>query len=196
VFLEEERERELEAMFDQVDGSKGGDQDSAAILQRRRQGDEEDELGGDDNTADDDQPQSEAVVRRSVLSVAAGDRIMEAIELADQETKDIATFNRVQKKIGRDGQEEKRRTPNPMLLGMEPPQYILWVLRTVKSADLEQSLLVLPLGHMERLLHYLILLLRSGRGVELCSKIAVFLVKTHQPQVRDHDADMHVHIYT
>mmetsp|Transcript_16589 Transcript_16589/g.36027 ORF Transcript_16589/g.36027 Transcript_16589/m.36027 type:complete len:1151 (-) Transcript_16589:52-3504(-) len=183
VFLEEERERELEAMFDQVDGSKGGDKDTTAILQRRRQGDEEDELEGDDNAADDDQPQSEAVVRRSVLSVAAGDRIMEAIELADQETKDIATFNKVQKKIGRDGQEEKRRAPNPMLLGMEPPQYILWVLRTVKSADLEQSLLVLPLGHMERLLHYLILLLRSGRGVELCSKIAVFLVKTHQPQI-------------
>ena len=179
VFLEEERERELEAMFDEVDGSKGGDQGTAGILQRRRQGDDEDELDGEDDAAGDDQPQSEAAVRRSVLSVAAGDRIMEAIELADQETKDIATFNRAQKKAGRD---EKRR-PNPMLLGMEPPLYILWVLRTVKSADLEQSLLVLPLNHMERLLHYLILLLRSGRGVELCSKIAVFLVKTHQSQV-------------
>jgi U3 small nucleolar RNA-associated protein 12 len=179
VFLEEERERELEAMFDEVDGSKGGDKGTAGILHRRRPGDDEDELDGDDDAAGDDQPQSEAAVRRSVLSVAAGDRIMEAIELADQETKDIATFNRAQKKAGRD---EKRR-PNPMLLGMEPPLYMLWVLRTVKSADLEQSLLVLPLNHMERLLYYLILLLRSGRGVELCSKIAVFLVKTHQSQV-------------
>lgn len=181
VFLEEERERELEDMFDEVDGSKGGDQGTAGILQRRRQGDDEDELDGDDDAAGDDQPQSEAAVRRSVLSVAAGDRIMEAIELADQETKDIATFNRAQKKAGRN---EKRR-PNPMLLGMEPPLYILWVLRTIKSADLEQSLLVLPLNHMERLLHYLILLLRSSRGVELCSKIAIFLVKTHQSQVSE-----------
>ncbi len=181
VFLEEERERELEDMFDEVDGSKGGDQGTAGILQRRRQGDDEDELDGDDDAAGDDQPQSEAAVRRSVLSVAAGDRIMEAIELADQETKDIATFNRAQKKAGRD---EKRR-PNPMLLGMEPPLYILWVLRTIKSADLEQSLLGLPLNHMERLLHYLILLLRSSRGVELCSKIAIFLVKTHQSQVSE-----------
>ena len=72
---------------------------------------------------------------------------------------------------------------NPMLLGMYPSQYILWVLRSVKSAELEQSLLVLPLSHLERILHYIIVLLRSGRGVELCSKIAVFLVKTHQAQV-------------
>lgn len=191
VFLEEERERELEAMFDEVDGSKGGDQGTAGVLQRRRQGDDDDELDGDDDAAGVDQPQSDAAVRRSVLSVAAGDRIMEAVELADQETKDIATFNRAQKKVGRD---EKRR-PNPMLIGMEPPLYILWVLRTVKSADLEQSLLVLPLNHMERLLHYLILLLRSGRGVELCSKIAVFLVKTHQSQVSECKAACAMFIY-
>lgn len=176
VFLEEEKERALEAMFDNVDGSKGDEQGTAGILQRRQPG--EDGLDEDDDASGEDQPQSEAAVRRSVLSVAAGDRIIEAIELADQDTKDTATFNKAQK-----GKGDKKRMSNPMLLGMDPSQYILWVLRSVKSAELEQSLLVLPLSHLERILHYIIVLLRSGRGVELCSKIAVFLVKTHQAQV-------------
>jgi U3 small nucleolar RNA-associated protein 12 len=70
------------------------------------------------------------------------------------------------------------------MMGMEPPVYVLWVLKSVKQAELEQSLLVLPLKHVERLLYYLVKLLQSGQGVELCAKVSVFLVKTHQNQVR------------
>lgn len=82
---------------------------------------------------------------------------------------------------------DKQRSMNPFLLGLEPPQYILWVLRSVKSAELEQSLLVLPLNHMERLIYYLNSLLRAGRGVELCARVGVFMIKTHQKQVRGYN---------
>merc|ERR1711935_861119 len=122
-----------------------------------------------------DEPQSEAAVKKSVLSVAAGDRIMEALERADQETKEAAAFRR--------SNPGKTKTPNPLLLMKEPPLYMLWVLKTIKQAELEQSLLVLPLSHVERLLHYLIILLKRGRGVELCSRVSIFLVKTHQNQI-------------
>lgn len=101
---------------------------------------------------------------------------MEALERADQELKEAANF--------RKNNPNKERMPNPMMLGMEPSLYMLWVLKSVKHAELEQSLLVLPLGHVERLLYYLVLLLKAGRGVELCSRVSVFLVKTHQNQVR------------
>jgi len=164
VFLEEERERELEQMFDGV----GREEDGTGRLLLKK-GEEKDD--GDR----DDEPQSEAAVKRSVLSVAAGDRIMEALERADQEKKDAAVFRK--KNLG------KEKTPNPLLLGMEPSQYILWVLKSVKQAELEQSLLVLPLGHVERVLYYLILLLKNGRGVEISARVSVFLVKTHQNQI-------------
>jgi U3 small nucleolar RNA-associated protein 12 len=169
VFLEEERERELEQIFDRVDGQD--DQGTARILQRK-DGDEED---GEERTGDDE-PQSEAAVKKSVLSVSAGDRIMEALERADQELKDAALF--------RKSNPDKERMPNPMLLGMKSPLYILWVLKSVRHAELEQSLLVLPLGHVERLLYYLVIILKSGRGVEICARVSIFLVKTHQNQVR------------
>jgi len=162
VFVEEEKERELERMLDQVDGSKGEEKLSMAVVGG---GNEDDE---DDNNT---QPQSAAAVRRNVLSVSSGDRIMEAVELADAETKEMT--------VGK----SKNTSPNPFLLGMDPPMYILWVLRTIKSEQLEQSLLILPLSHMERLMYYLIVLLRKGTGVEICSKVAVFLVTTHQNQI-------------
>jgi len=167
VFLEEERDRELEQMFDSVGREEEG---TSKLLLRTGEGNEDDA-----NTDRDDEPQSEAAVKRSVLSVAAGDRIMEALERADQETKDASTFRK--KNPG------KERMLNPLLLGMEPLQYVLWVLKSVKQAELEQSLLVLPLGHVERVLYYLILLLRSGRGIEICARVSVFLVKTHQNQI-------------
>ena len=161
VFIEEERERELEKIFDKEDGAKGN-----ASINMTGHADAEDE--NDDNN---EFPQSEAAVRRSVLSVAAGDRLAEAIELADQELKD------------RSSNPKRDVTTNPLLLNMEPPEYMLWVLRTIKSAELEQSLLLLPMSHMERLVYYMILLLRKGMGVELCAKVAVFLVRIHQNQV-------------
>ena len=167
VFLEEERERELEQMFDRVDGQD--EQETARILKRKDGGEDEDE------DVEDEEPQSEAAVKRSVLSVSAGDRIMEALERADQEIKDSSSFRR--------SNPGKERMPNPLLLGMEPPLYMLWVLKSIRHAELEQSLLVLPLGHVERMLYYLVILLQSGRGIELCSRISVFLVKTHQNQV-------------
>lgn len=167
VFLEEERERELEQMFDGV----GREEDGTGRLLLKK-GDEKDDDDGGDR---DDEPQSEAAVKRSVLSVAAGDRIMEALERADQEKKDAALFRK--KNPG------KEKMPNPLLLGMDPALYFLWVLKSVKQAELEQSLLVLPLGHVERVLYYLILLLKSGRGVEICARVSVFLLKTHQNQM-------------
>jgi len=180
VFLEEERERELESMFDKVDGKGGSEEGTAGVMRKRTDNDDMDE--NDDDGAADEQPQSAAAVKRSVLSVSSGDRIMEGLERADQELKEILTFRRSQ------GVDGKQRAPSPFLLGMEPAQYVLWVLRSVKSAELEQSLLVLPLNHMERLVYYLIILLKSGRGVELCSRVAVFMIKTHQNQIVAHTA--------
>jgi U3 small nucleolar RNA-associated protein 12 len=162
VFLQEERGLELEKTFDQVDGRT--EQQTGDILHKNGAGDE------------DEEPQSAAAVKQSVVSVAAGDRILEAIELADQELKILAQSKKTNL--------EKERRSNPLLLGMDPTSYILWVLKSVKHAELEQSLLVLPVEHFSRLLYYLVALLRNGQGVEQCSRVAVFLVKTHQYQIQ------------
>lgn len=177
VFLDEEKERQLEEMFDKVDGKE---ENTADVLLTARKNAEDGLDDDDDDEEAVEKPQSEAAVKQSILSVSAGDRIMEAIEMADKESKEIAQF----KKLKDEKSSITNRAPNPMMFGMDPPGYVLWILRSVKSVDLEASLLVLSLNHVERLMHYLILLLRAGKGIELCAKIAVFLVKAHQAQVR------------
>jgi U3 small nucleolar RNA-associated protein 12 len=157
-------------MFDE-DPSKNRreEQATANILDRKGRSD----AGGDGDEMKEDEPQSEEAVKQSILSINAGDRLLEALELADQELQAARSKNK------------KGATVNPMLLGMDPPHYVLWVLKSIKSADLEQALLVLPLGHAERLLYYLVLLLKEGpRSVELCCRAAVFTFKCHQQQVR------------
>jgi len=174
VFLEEERERELEEMFDKVDGRRE-ENTADALASAQKDGEE----GLDEDDDEYEKPQSEAAVKQSILSVSSGDRIMEAIEAADKESKEISSFKKLQEERGSDN----KRAPNPMLFGMDPPKYVLWILRSVKSVDLEQSLLVLPLTHVERLMHYLIVNLRQHKGVELCAKISVFLIRSHQAQI-------------
>ena len=155
VFVEEENERNLEASFDKVDRDEGT---TAAILDKH-----------DDEAQDEEGPQTEAAVKKSILSISAGDRIMDALEKADQERSNA----------------KGSTASNPMMLGMTPVQFVHWVMKSIKPVELEQSLLVLPIQYVERLLYYIILLLKRGEGIELCSKIGVFLVKTHQKQVRN-----------
>ena len=160
-------------MFDE-DPSKNrrDEQGTASILDRKGRNDAD---GDDDDEMKQDEPQSEEAVKQSILSINAGDRLLEALELADQELHASRSRNK----------KGANAMANPLMMGMEPPHYVLWVLKSIKSADLEQALLVLPLGHAERLLYYLVLLLKEGpRSVELCCRAAVFTFKVHQHQVR------------
>lgn len=170
VFIEEERERELEQFFDRV-GSRN-EKDTAAVLEKRGRHDDDD----DKNLDEVSQPQSESAVRSSILSVAAGDRLMEGLERADEELRNVAQLLRSQS-------QAQYKVSNPMLLGLEPAQYVLWILKSIRSSDLEQSLLVLSLRHVERLIYYCTVLLRERRGIEICSKVGVFIVKVHQNQL-------------
>lgn len=167
VFLEEERERELERAFENINGGQG--ESTSYILSRN-----EKQKDGDE---DENQPQSEAAMRKSIASVSSSDRIVECIEQADQESRDIALFRKTSR-------SNSIRKSNPMMLNMDPATYVLWVLKTVKSAELEQSIVILPIAYVGRLMHYILILVRSGRGVELCSRVAILLTKTHQNQVR------------
>jgi hypothetical protein len=55
----------------------------------------------------------------------------------------------------------------------DPLQYVLRALRSVKSAELEQSLLTVPLCHLELLVCYTTILSKSRRGVVLFLRVAI-----------------------
>ena len=175
VFVDEEREVALEKMFDTMEAARGEIKvgaGAADVPQEFADGEGQDRVQG-----------PEAAARKTLMTMAAGDRICESLDLADAEAKSAIlaeTANRRRKEKGLDAVQFK---PNQLLLGKKPEEYMLWVLRSVREADLEQALIVLPMIKVERLLCYMIALLRSGQGCEVCSKVSLFLVSSHRRSI-------------
>ena len=169
VYLEEERTRELETMFEsEVErDNRGGGMSS-------KKGEEEDE----DKEGEGGPGEESAVAsRRSLESVKHAERLGEALDVA---AADEAVDEEHAKRAGVGGAP---CPPNPLMLGLSAPRYILFHLRLVKGPDLEQALLVLTLDAMQRLLRYLIALLKENVEVELCWRCVLFLLKTHHHQL-------------
>jgi hypothetical protein len=77
-----------------------------------------------------------------ILKMQGGERIIDALDLVEQEL--------------RDNYKNKRFT-NPLLRGMHPLAYMCWTLKeSVKSSDLELALLVLPFHLVPQLLNILL----------------------------------------
>jgi len=156
VYLEEERQRELEGMFEEGVGKDGGEMEG--------EGEE-----------------SGRASKRSLESVKHAERLGEALETA---AADEAVGKEHAKLLLAAASSKKAaapppRPPNPLMLGLPAHRFILFHLRLIKGPDLEQALLVLPLDQMQRLLQALLLLLQESVEVELCWRCVLFLLQTH-----------------
>jgi U3 small nucleolar RNA-associated protein 12 len=142
LFLEEERERELEAMYD----SNLADNLNS-----------ENRLPGDDG--DVDGAEVEAVQKQTAETLMAGERIMEAIELADAEREVVRQWQEDKSKLPPAQAEALQRPPkNPELLArgdIEPADHVLFTIQKVPAAGMEDALLVLPFRMVVSLLEYL-----------------------------------------
>ncbi len=170
VFIEEEKERMIEAQVDQsLDNNKEGGISSSAIAGT----------------------QTVATTLTSVESVRSGEMLMEAIDLVEaelvlqEEARAIAESTKKQDGESSDGPKAKKKKveSNPLMLGLSPYQYLQRALRMIKSPDLEPALLVLPFHYVKRFISLLVKLSKTGLDIELCCKCAVFLLLTHQLQV-------------
>ncbi|KAE8908437.1 WD repeat-containing protein 3 [Phytophthora fragariae] len=209
VFIEEEKEKEMEQLFeDELANNSNG---KAPALGK--------EKGEDDK---DDNDNSASASKRTIESVRAGESLMEAIDLAESELQAIADFERVQKKQmkeaaaaakkrkqekkkaaeearanalpGNEVEEEKEeeapskpkkatRPPNMMLLGYSPLKYVLHTLRRIRPHDMEEALIVLPFDYVERLIRLLLQLISGHLEVEFCCRVLLFLLKLHNSAI-------------
>ena len=164
VFVEEERERALEALAEKAAGD-----DSKAISPIS-----EGVLTSEDTVF--------TASRKSLESVRSGELLMDAVELveaelADQEQYAIKLASGVHARLA-------KRVPNVQLLGLEPLAYLMRCLRLIKQPELEQSLLVLPFHYVTRLLKLLIEMSQHSRyDSELCCRCSVFLLRCHFQQI-------------
>ncbi len=178
IFLEEERERELEKTFEmkgQVELKSIGRREGVTLQAQAESGPVALATGGKE-------------------SIKAGDRLIEAIELARSEV------SRVQKhaaslkleeemlaSIPEAMRNERERLepliPNPYLVGQTPDQSLFRVLSQISSAHLEEALMVLPFKHASVLITFLNRFVNENWGVELCVRVLLFLLELHQSQI-------------
>ncbi|KAG5636854.1 hypothetical protein H0H81_006606 [Sphagnurus paluster] len=175
IFLEEERERELEMLYEsgiadslnRVEASIGSglepNNDNAAI-----------------------QTEATAVIKQTTETLMAGERIIEAIDLADVER---ATFQAYYDDMARLPEDSPMRLQPPpknqllLQLQKEPEDYVLWVIEKVQSTALHDALLVLPFGKVVSLMTYLNIWAQKEMNIPLVSRIIFFLLKTHHHQI-------------
>lgn len=158
-FIEEEKEKRLEEMFE-------GDLDNAA--ENRYAPKEE-------------IPEEGAVAlagKKTQETLSATDSIIDALDVAEHELKRIAEH-----------EEEKSRgkvadfQSNIIMLGLSPSDYVLRAISNVKMNDLEQTLLAIPFSDTLKLMSYLKDWTSKPDKIELICRVAVVLLQTHHNQL-------------
>ncbi|KIY46629.1 WD-repeat-containing protein [Fistulina hepatica ATCC 64428] len=168
LFLEEERERELENLYE------------SGIA---------DTLNADPSgNPDDPNARAEAtdVSKQTTETLMAGERIMEALELADNERRIFRQYH--EDLVRQPDNDTLRLQPPPRnsvleAYDLEPEAYVLRVVEKVPSTAMQDALLVLPFGKVVSLMEYLNIWAQKGWNIILVSRIIFFLLKTHHHQI-------------
>ncbi|OAX43873.1 WD40 repeat-like protein [Rhizopogon vinicolor AM-OR11-026] len=171
LFIEEERERELEQIYENGIADALNNPGVPNVV---------------NNEADAPSGEAAAVTKQTSETLMAGERIMEALDLADAER---AAFQEYEEKVAQAGSLEATgfQPPprNPILAAydLEPEAYVLRVVEKISSAALHDALLVLPFGKVISLMRYLDLWAQKDWNISLVSRILFFLLKVHHHQI-------------
>uniref|UniRef100_A0A4W6G0Q8 WD repeat domain 3 n=1 Tax=Lates calcarifer TaxID=8187 RepID=A0A4W6G0Q8_LATCA len=169
IILEEEREMEREAEFEES-MAKG----DVPVVPGETQG------------------EAAPAGKKTVETVKAAERIMEALELYKEEIRKMEEHKYACEHAGKELPPPK---PNPILVAFgkcnlslslsvfQPSRYVLDVIRKVRSSELEVSLLVLPFPYVPELLKLFNSYIQQGLEVELVCRCLFFLLKIHFGQI-------------
>lgn len=161
IFLEEERDKRQDEMFENT--LLEDDMREAA----KRRAAERDGLT-------DEIVEQLSAGKRSLETVKGGERILETLKLCREEQARVA--------------QNEEEAANPLLLGLSAEAYMLRTLEAIKTADMEETLHILPLNAAVELLGYCCDISDRCRrsatlSTEMLTRIALFLVKLHHSQL-------------
>ncbi|XP_036894787.1 WD repeat-containing protein 3 [Sturnira hondurensis] len=120
--------------------------------------------------------------KKTIETVKAAERIMEAVELYREETAKMQAHRAICKAAGK----EVPLPTNPILMAygnISPSAYVLETFKGIKSSELEESLLVLPFSYVPDVLRLFHEFLQLGSDVELLCRCLFFLLRIHFGQI-------------
>ncbi|CBQ70558.1 related to DIP2-Dom34p-interacting protein [Sporisorium reilianum SRZ2] len=179
LFLEEEREREMERAFESAGQTR---QDDECAIGSLADGADPDAEGGAASSG----PEATGVSKSTTETMMAGERLIEALDTADA---DIAARTAARAT----GQAEPAF--HALIMAEFDParsrvdedisahKYVLRVVEKILPTQLDDALLVLPFDKVLSLLRYLDHWARHEWNIPLVSRILFFLLRTHHAQI-------------
>jgi U3 small nucleolar RNA-associated protein 12 len=173
--LEEERERELEELYDSNLNDRG-DRDALKVTSANG-------VDGDEATGE-----STEVTKSTTETLMAGERIIEALEVSEADQEATREYEREVASYSDPKQQARVPAPsrNPvfsMYGGCGPHEYVLKVVRQIPAASLHDALLVLPFSKVAQLIEHLDVWARHAWQITLTSRVLFFLLRTHHSQI-------------
>ncbi|KAG8895261.1 hypothetical protein FRC00_007687 [Tulasnella sp. 408] len=174
LFIEEEREREIEELYERgvVDSMNRPNH----IPNQEGEGDENGPTEAESTT----------VNKQTTDTLMAGEKIMEALEIADADRKIMQDYENIIAKVA---PEEVDKVPLPTrhailtAYDLDGPAYVLKVVQAIHSTALHDALLVLPFSKVVSLMTYLNEWAIKDLNTPLISRILFFLLRTHHHQI-------------
>ncbi|XP_039098687.1 WD repeat-containing protein 3 isoform X2 [Hyaena hyaena] len=120
--------------------------------------------------------------KKTIETVKAAERIMEAVELYREETAKMKEHKAICKAAGK----EVPLPINPILMAygnISPSAYVLEIFKGIKSSELEESLLVLPFSYVPDVLKLFNEFIQLGSDIELLCRCLFFLLRIHFGQI-------------
>uniref|UniRef100_A0A3P8XNQ5 WD repeat-containing protein 3 n=1 Tax=Esox lucius TaxID=8010 RepID=A0A3P8XNQ5_ESOLU len=163
IILEEEREMEREAEFEE--SLAKGDEPVVSV------------------PGENKETEAAPAAKKTIETVKAAERIMEALELYRSESRKMEEHQIACESAGKQLPPPKA---DPILMAfgnVSASRYVLDVIKKVRSSELEVSLLVLPFPYIPDLLSLFNLYVQDGLEVELVCRCLFFLLRIHFGQI-------------
>ncbi|EDO19323.1 hypothetical protein Kpol_1036p69 [Vanderwaltozyma polyspora DSM 70294] len=177
VFLEEEREKELEEQYEDT------------LLASLEEGSGDDAFKGDAEKVEDE---STSVRNQTMESLKAGERLMEALDLGMSEIEANEKYQidmKAWEKKKSSGEPPIKPQGNAILIAMkkQPHEYIMETLVKIKPSQLEDALLVLPFSYVLKLLKFIDIVMKDKKMTKnylmLICKNLFFVIRSNHKEL-------------
>jgi U3 small nucleolar RNA-associated protein 12 len=159
IFLEEERERELEELYEQTLATS---------------------LEANDGSGENDE--AVAASKPTISTLTAGERIAEALELGIEDLELVRAWE-AQKALQPNLAAPQRNILFMALGNISAERHVLNTLAKIPAAQLHDALLVLPFSSLPALFTFISIWVQRQWNVPLTCRVLFFMLKTHQKQI-------------
>ncbi|KAK0656153.1 WD40-repeat-containing domain protein [Cercophora newfieldiana] len=160
IFLEEEREREIEELYEST---------LTTSLEQ-------------DPDAEDGNREVGAATKQTTETLMAGERIEEALVLGMADLNVVHEWEEL-KRLNPNAAPPQRNPIFGMLGNISAEAYVMSVLQKIKAAALHDALLVLPFASVPMLFTFLNIFAKRSMNMPLTCRILFFMLKTHHKQI-------------